>query len=91
MQLSAPEGAAEIALPIQLTAEHAESGLEMEQVEIVSSTGNPVEKGVVEAVTIDDQTIVVPFDERAPEGVYALQTRDDGRKVVTISWVSGYR
>lgn len=85
VQFSAPEGAGEIELPIQLTAEHAESGLEMEQVEIVSSTGSPVEKGVVEAVTIDDQTIVVPFDERAPAGVYALQTRDDGRKVVTIS------
>ncbi|MGO5115839.1 M60 family metallopeptidase [Candidatus Avoscillospira sp. LCP25S3_F1] len=85
VQLSASEGATEIALPIQLTAEHADTGVEMEQVEIVSSTGNPVEKGVVEAITTDNQTIEVPFDESTPAGVYALQTRDDGRKVVTIS------
>lgn len=85
VQLSAPEGATELELSIPLTAEHAVTGVEMEQVEIVSSTGNSVEKGVVEAVTTDNQIIEVPFDESAPAGVYALQTRDDGRKVVTIS------
>lgn len=79
------ENATELSLPIPLAVKDGESGVEMEQVQIVSSTGNPVEKGTVIAETTDGKTIEIPFDESAPAGVYAIQTRDDGRKVVTIS------
>ena len=77
-----PQADAEsIALPIPLT----EQGIEMEQVEITSSVGNPVEKGTLVAETADGEIIEIPFDQSAPAGVYAIQTRDDGRKLVTIS------
>lgn len=79
------EGATELSLPISLAVQEGEKGVEMEQVQIVSSTGNPVEKGKIIAETTDGKTIEIPFDESAPAGVYAIQTRDDGRKVVTIS------
>lgn len=79
------EGATQLSLPISLAVQEGEKGIDMEQVQIVSSTGNPVEKGTVIAETTDGETIEIPFDESAPAGVYAIQTRDDGRKIVTIS------
>lgn len=82
VQLAANEGETQIVLPIPLTAKE---GVEVEQVEIVSSTAYPVEKGVVEVETVNGDLFQVPFDESTPDGVYAIQTRDDGRKVVTIS------
>ena len=82
VRLAAKENESQIALPIPLTANE---GVELEQVEIVSSTAAPLEKGVVEVTTVDGNTFEVLFDESTPDGVYAIQTRDDGRKVVTIS------
>lgn len=84
VRLKAQADAAAIELPIPLAADDGQ-GVELEQVEIVSSTGNPVEKGVVVAELTDGTIKEVAFDESTPAGVHAMQTRDDGRKVVTIS------
>ena len=84
VRLKAQADAAAIELPIPLAADDGQ-GVELEQVEIVSSTGNPVEKGVVVAELTDGTIKEVAFDESVPAGVHAMQTRDDGRKVVTIS------
>ena len=79
--IQAQEDAAALTLPIPLT----DTGVEMEKVEIVSSTEAPVEKGTLMVETTDGDTLEVEFDESAPAGVYAIQTRDDGRKMVAIS------
>lgn len=78
-------GASELELPIPLAQSAQESGVEMEQVSIVSSTANPVEKGTVIAELVNGENIEVPFDQSNPDGVLAMQLRDDGRKTVTIS------
>lgn len=78
-------GASELELPIPLAQSAQESGVEMEQVSIVSSTANPVEKGTVIAELVNGENIEVPFDQSNPDGVLAMQVRDDGRKTVTIS------
>lgn len=78
-------GSGELELPIPLAESAQESGVEMEQVSIVSSTANPVEKGTVVAELVNGETIEVPFDHSNPDGVLAMQLRDDGRKTVTIS------
>ena len=78
-------GASELELPIPLAQSAQETGVEMEQVSIVSSTANPVEKGTVVAELVSGETIEVPFDHSNPDGVLAMQLRDDGRKTVTIS------
>ena len=78
-------GSGELELPIPLAESAQETGVEMEQVSIVSSTANPVEKGTVIAELVNGETIEVPFDHSNPDGVLAMQVRDDGRKTVTIS------
>lgn len=78
-------GASELELPIPLAQSAQETGVEMEQVSIVSSTANPVEKGTVVAELVNGEKIEVPFDHSNPDGVLAMQLRDDGRKTVTIS------
>lgn len=78
-------GGNELELPIPLAESAQETGVEMEQVSIVSSTANPVEKGTVVAELTDGTFIEVPFDESTPDGVQAIQLLDDGRKTVTIS------
>lgn len=78
-------GSGELELPIPLAQSAQETGVEMEQVSIVSSTANPVEKGTVVAELVNGDTIEVPFDHSNPDGVLAMQLRDDGRKTVTIS------
>lgn len=78
-------GSGELELPIPLAESAQETGVEMEQVSIVSSTANPVEKGTVVAELVNGETIEVPFDHSNPDGVLAMQLRDDGRKTVTIS------
>lgn len=83
VRLTPQADAEEIALPIPLSA--GDDGVEMEQVEITSSVANPVEKGTLVAETADGEILEIPFNESTPAGVYAIQTRDDGRKVVTIS------
>ena len=77
------ETAQEVQLPIPLS----EEGVLMEQVEITSSAGSPLEKGVLVAEVAGGDSITIPFllNESIPDGVYAIQARDDGRKVVTIS------
>lgn len=75
----------QIELPI-LLSETDEQAIEMEQVQIVSSVGQPLDRGVLVIETADsDNPITIPFDESTPDGVYALLTRDDGRKTITIS------
>ncbi len=69
----------EIALPVPV-----EAGTEVSQVTITSSTAAPADQGSVVVTTEDDQELVYSFDESAPDGVFAIQTLDDGRKVVTI-------
>lgn len=87
--LAPKDGASELELPIPLADSVSEQGVEMEQVSIVSSTANPVEKGTVVAELAEPvdgkTTIEVPFDHSNPDGVYAMQLLDDGRKTVTIS------
>lgn len=78
-------GSGELELPIPLAQSAQETGVEMEQVSIVSSTANPVEKGTVVAELVNGEKIEVPFDHSNPDGVLAMQLRDDGRKTVTIS------
>lgn len=78
-------GSGELELPIPLAESAQETGVEMEQVSIVSSTANPVEKGTVVAELVNGEKIEVPFDHSNPDGVLAMQLRDDGRKTVTIS------
>lgn len=78
-------GSGELELPIPLAESAQETGVEMEQVSIVSSTANPVEKGTVVAELVNGENIEVPFDQSNPDGVLAMQVRDDGRKTVTIS------
>lgn len=78
-------GSGELELPIPLAESAQETGVEMEQVSIVSSTANPVEKGTVVAELVNGEKIAVPFDHSNPDGVLAMQLRDDGRKTVTIS------
>ena len=80
--LAAKEGSTELALPIPLTDDG--KGVEMEQVEIVSSTANPVNAGVVVAELADGTTMEVPFNNQS-DNVLAIQTRDDGRQTVVIN------
>lgn len=78
-------GSSALELPIPLAQSAQDTGVEMEQVSIVSSTANPVEKGTVVAELVNGETIEVPFDQSTPDGVHAIQLLDDGRKTVTIS------
>lgn len=78
-------GASELELPIPLAQSAQETGVEMEQISIVSSPANPVERGTVVAELVNGEKIEVPFNHSNPDGVLAMQLRDDGRKTVTIS------
>ena len=70
---------------LQLPIPLADDGIVMEQVEITSSAGSPVEKGTLKVETTNGQILSIPFGEDIPDGVHAIQVRDTGRKVVTIS------
>lgn len=65
-------GSGELELPIPLAESAQETGVEMEQVSIVSSTANLVEKGTVVAELVNGEKIAVPFDHSNPDGVLAM-------------------
>lgn len=84
--LAPKDGASKMELPIPLASDaQPDQSVEMEQVQIVSSTANPVEKGIIIVETADGEQLKQTFGDDVPDGVLAMQTRDDGRKVVTIS------